>query len=84
MDRDAMWAAIEAHQGETFEQVRGGQFSYSVAGGCVQLDRTNQQIPRSHFETALSRWPVDGPASLQDLRGPSYIYALLADHRIQR
>ena len=38
---------IEDHEGETFDLVRGGAFTYRVVGGHVVPDRTPQQIPRS-------------------------------------
>jgi hypothetical protein len=48
----------------------------------VVPDRTNHQLPRSHFRTAYERMPVEGPGELNDLRGPSYLYAILTDPRI--
>ena len=27
--------------------------------------------------------PVDGPGALQDLRGPSYLFAVLMDERVR-
>lgn len=77
-----IWMSIERHAGETFTQRRGGEFRYRVATGCVLPDRTNRMLPRSHFEQAFVRMPVEGPGALQDLQGPSYIYAILIDPRI--
>ena len=81
---EAVWQMIEALSGERFTQKRGAIFTYRVVGGQVVPDRTSHNIPRSHFEKALERWPVDGPGDLNDLRGPSYIYAVLADPRVAR
>lgn len=82
MEIDEVWRKIEALAGQQFTQMRGGKFTYSVGGGHVIPDRTNHHIPKSHFREALTRWPVTGPGELQDLRGPSYIYAILADPRL--
>lgn len=79
-----VWARIQAHAGEIFSQLRGGAFSYSVTADHVIPDRTNHQIPKSHFARALSLLPLDNTMAVQDLRGPSYIYAILSDPRIRR
>lgn len=80
---ETVWARIEAHAGEKFCQIRGGEFSYIVAGGHVVPDRTPQQIPKSHFREALTHLPLDNTVPVQHLRGPSYIYAILMDQRIR-
>ncbi len=78
-----VWTRIEAHAGEQFRLVRGAPFTYTVAHGCVVPDRTNHQLPKSHFEKALLRVPLKNTAVVQDLRGPSFIYAILMDERIR-
>lgn len=78
----SIWDRIVAHQGETFYLVRGAPFTYRVVSGCVVPDRTRRQLSRSHFERALARMPLRGPGDIQDLQGPSYIYAILSDPRI--
>lgn len=80
---DTVWTRIQAHAGQQFQQVRGGVFSYEATSSAVRPDRTNQQIPRLHFERALARLPFPNTVVLQDLRGPSYIYAILVDPRIR-
>lgn len=82
-DMDAVWGRIEAQAGEAFTQVLGARFTYRVAGGYVVPDRTVQQIPRSHFARALELVPLSGPGEVQNLRGPSYIFAILMDPRIR-
>ena len=59
-----VWSRIESHAGEKFTQIRGGEFTYKVVGGHVRPDRTNHQIPKSHFEQAFAndggkRWVVN-------------------------
>ena len=82
-DIEAVWGRIEARAGEAFTQVRGARFTYRVAGGHVVPDRTVQQIPRSHFARALELVPLSGPGEVQNLRGPSYIFAILMDPRVR-
>lgn len=77
-----VWSRIESNAGQLFHQVRGGEFRYTVGSGCVLPDRTNRQLPRSQFEKAFHRMPVSGPGELQDLQGPSYLFAILTDPRI--
>ena len=80
---DAVWSRIQAHAGEHFVQIRGGQFTYEVVGTHIKPDRTNQNLPRAHFEEAFRLVPLKDTVLVQHLRGPSYIYAILMDRRIR-
>jgi hypothetical protein len=79
-----VWSRIKAHVGQTFHQIRGGAFTYEVLSDHVRPDRTNHQIPKSHFEKALAYVPLINTVPVQHLRGPSYIYAILMDERIRQ
>lgn len=81
---DVVWLRIEQSAGGSFHLSRGGDSTYRVASGQVRPDRTNQVIPRSQFEKALDRIPLTSTAQVQDLRGPSYIFAMLTDPRIRQ
>jgi hypothetical protein len=81
---NTVWERIEALAGQEFRMIRGAAFRYEVSGGHVLPDRTNQQIPKSHFEQALAFVPLPDTTGIQDLRGPSFIYAILMDHRIRQ
>jgi hypothetical protein len=80
---DEVWQRIVRLRGETFYQKRGKAFSYTVSGGSLRPSTTNRQLPRSHFARAFARAPLDGPGQLQDLQGPSYLFAILTDPRIR-
>ncbi len=82
-DIDEVWWRIDAHAGETFRQIRGGEFTYTATSSYISLDRTRQNIPKAHFEKALAVVPLSDTVPLQDLRGPSYIYAVLMERRIR-
>lgn len=49
----------------------------------MKLSSTDQNLAPSQIRQALQRMPVEGPGALQDLRGPSYLFALLMDKRIR-
>lgn len=81
---EEVWRRIEAHAGERFHQIRGGQFTCEVAGVYLRPDRLNQNIPRSHFGEALAYLPLGNTVPVQNLRGPSFIYMILMDRRIRQ
>lgn len=80
---DTVWKRIETHAGEKFHQMRGGAFTYEIQSSSLRPDRTNRNLPKSHFEKALALMPVAITTPLQHLQGPSYLYAVLMDKRIR-
>lgn len=80
---EATWQRVQELSGQTFLTVRGKQFSYKANGRGVAMNTTNRVLPRSDFQKAFERFPVSGPGALQDLQGPSYIYAILMDPRVR-
>ncbi len=87
-DFQGLWQAIAAHAGEGFVTVRRLPFRYTVAGDSVSIERDGRAINRilgqNEFRKAWKRWPVSGPGELQDLQGPSYIFAILNDPRVRQ
>jgi hypothetical protein len=85
-DVAVVWQRIRSHAGERFRQILGKEFTFSMTEGTVRLHTTNQAIPKSHFERALSRLPFASTTEVNRLgvRAPSYVYAILMDHRIRR
>lgn len=79
-----VWDRIKNKAGSEFHMIRGAAFRYAVVAGHVVPDRTNHQIPKSHFEKALALVPLENTAKIQNLRGPSFIYAILMDARIRQ
>jgi hypothetical protein len=80
---ETIWDRIKSHAGQKFTQLRGGQFTYRVTEAAVVPDRTNQNLPRGHFEEASRLLPLENTVPVQHLRGPSYIFAILMDPRIR-
>jgi len=83
-----IWQSVGAHTGEDFSTIKGLPFRYALAGQTVWIERDGRRIEQvlgqSEFRKAWERWPVGGPGELQDLRGPSYIFAILSDARIRK
>lgn len=79
-----VWQRIESCAGETFHQIRGGEFTYEVRSGHVWPNRTERGLPRSHFARAFELVPLPSTVPVQDLQGPSYLYAILMDDRVRR
>lgn len=80
---DEVWQRIVMLRGETFYQKMGKPFTYAVSGNSLKPSTTNRRLPRSHFARAFARAPLDGPGQLQDLQGPSYLFAILTDRRVR-
>jgi hypothetical protein len=79
-----VWGRIIAHEGDTFHQIRGQAFTYTVDGRVLRPSTTNQNLSLATFEQALGRVPLASTVVVQDLRGPSYLYAILMDQRIRQ
>ncbi|GEM_PF-617354 len=83
IDSESVWSRIVEHAGETFHQIRGKAFTYSIAGNSVKPDSVNRCIHVSQFEQALEFVPLHNTKPVQHLQGPSYLYAILMDDRIR-
>lgn len=81
---EEVWARIRGYSGETFKQIRGGEFTYESKSGYIVLSRTNHNITKSDFKEACNLVPLNNTVAVQHLRGPSYIYAILMDKRIRK
>ena len=79
---DIVWHRIVSYSGEVFQTEHGKSFIYSVSGDTVYLDTIGQDLSRRQITEALGRMPLTDPAEISDLRGSSYVYAILMDWRI--
>lgn len=83
-DFEVVWRRIVALEGETFTQIRGGEFTYRVHGDALGLDRTNQDLTKTQVAEAYELAPLTNTVPVQHLRGPSYLYALIMDDRVRQ
>jgi len=77
-----VWARIGAHAGEPFTTIRGLAFTYRMDGNGFVPSRTDYRISQGEVEAAFRRVPLSGPGAISDLRGPTYVWAILHDSRI--
>jgi hypothetical protein len=80
---DTVWQRIEAHAGQQFRTKTGLPFTYKFVESSVVPDRTGYPLHVSNFRAAFDLLPLRGPGQINSLvRGPAYVYAILADQRI--
>ena len=82
-DFDAVWQRLCDHAGETFVLSRGDRFSYAVAADGLMVTGLRAPIHLLALRDAVQRVPLASHLDVQDLWGPSYLYALLSDQRIR-
>ena len=79
IEKETVWSAIEAHQGETFYTKKGLPFTYEIRGGEMFVDRREKSITRSTFEKAFQKIQlggISGPKAL-GMYGAPYIWGVL-------
>jgi DNA-damage-inducible protein J len=81
-DVTTVWNSIIQHAGKEFFTKTKKSFYYSVNGNILNPTHTKRNIPKSNFETALTRFPLSKVTQLSDLQGYAYIYGILTDNRI--
>jgi hypothetical protein len=85
---NAVWANIIRCQGEVFHTITGLPLTYSLSEGKAYftIDREGKKIRQMFYKKliaqACERIPIKGLSDVADLRGPSYLYAILTDRRI--
>ncbi len=83
MNIETAWNRVISLEGETFRQIYGKEFSYTVVGNSILLSTTNRSISKKTFEQALEFVPLSDTTPVQHLQAPSYIYAILMDNRVR-
>jgi hypothetical protein len=83
-----VWYRIEQHVGEVFETKRASEFTYWLDQGGFFPTGRNHRIDISDFKNAYRNVPCEGPTAIsrgiREVRGSSYIWAVLHDRRIRR
>lgn len=78
-----IWDKIRSNSGQVFRTITGKEFTYSVIGNYFLPSRTGYRISKKDFEKAYEMLPLDGPGKINNIvRGPSYVWAVLNDKRI--
>ena len=81
---EKVWERIAKLEGEEFHTKRGLSFTYKVHGNEFRPSRTKWLITKTDFEKALGYVPCDGPGAINKLvQGPSYVWAVLHDPRME-
>lgn len=86
---DEVWDILMTHAGETFTTSRGLEYTYTISGGEMFVDRKKKSITRASVGLALSAaaaldYRVKGPKKL-GVFGASYLYPVfLATGIIQK
>ena len=76
---------IMQNQGQVFYTIMNLPFTYEVRNKALIVSRTNYLIPLSDILKAYQLLPCSGPGVIgKTVRGPSYIWAILNDSRVQR
>jgi len=95
---ETIWARICHFRGDGFTTKTGRPFSYSVESRALWVERDghriNQSLARSNFSQVyamVQRSPINGPGEVNkraikdaqsQVRGCSYVWAILHDRRI--
>ena len=79
---ETIWWRIEQLEGNEFRQKTGRPFTYALDAGSLVPSTTNRKLPKGDFRKAYDRGPLVGPGEINDLQGPSYIWAILTDPRV--
>ena len=83
MSFDKIWGNIACCAGQEFRTKTGITFTYTVSGGFVIPDHTQYPLAKKQFQIAADVPNLTGPAQIHHVRGPSYVFAILTDPRIQ-
>lgn len=82
---EKIWARIVALQGEEFATITGLPFTYQIAGDGLFPSRTRYRLSRGNVEKAYGMTPIPSPGAItKEVRGPSYVWAILHDPRVSR
>lgn len=70
---DEVRRRIKMHRGETFRQIKGGEFTYCGEGQRLSLSQTNHHVPRAHVEERWRwcRWRTPSRCSTSERRRTS-------------
>lgn len=83
MDGHDIWEKMRNLEGEEFLTVTGKMFTYKISGDKFKTSRTNMWLSKNDLMKAVSMFPFKSVSEISGVViGPSYIYAILNDKRI--
>lgn len=82
---DRLWRNICIHEGETFYTVRKIGYRYTVKDNYILINNDpRRRIAKTHFEKALQiKNPSPAAINREGIWGPSYVYGIITDSRMQ-
>ena len=84
MSFEHCWLRICQNEREHFQTKSGLDFTYSILKNSLITNRTDQNIPKSQIKKVFEMGLVGGPGKISnEIRGSSYIWAILNDSRIK-
>jgi len=79
---EEIWLRIITNAGQTFYTKSNMGFTYKVIGDVLHLS-TSHKIYKEDFKKAYNWFPADDPANIhEEVKGLSYVWAILHDQRI--
>ena len=82
---DDCWNRIRDNVGNQFHTIRGLRFRYKIVSNYLFPSRTDYKISKKDFEKVFKLGRLKGPGIISnEVRGPSYVWAIMHDERIQR
>ena len=82
---DDCWNRIRNNAGNRFYTIRGLRFTYRIDGNYLIPSRTDYKISKKDFKKIFRLGRLKGPGLISnEVRGPSYIWAIMHDRRIRR
>ena len=81
---EELWRRLKELEGQEFETKHGLPFKYTIVGNMFYSSRTDYNLAKSNFEKALELVPFEGPGIIADLRGTTYVWAVLHDSRVRQ
>ena len=82
MEFEQVWNNIKKYQGERFETITGLNYIYKIEYDRVIVSRTYYPLTKANFKQAFDHKVINCPSDIKEVRGPSYVFAILTDKRI--
>ncbi len=84
MNIEIIWNNIKKHEGETFHTITGIEYEYVIYNDFLLINNLkSRRITKNIIAKAMRiANPTPRKIALEGCRGPSYIYGIITDKRI--